>query len=97
MLVNWRKSAMRYGLITIAAALLVSAAHAQDYTSSGYCDPICLEHRGAQDCSFHTLAQCEATRSGLGGVCVANPFLGECARASVRGKAPAGRRVRHRD
>jgi len=76
-------------LIMIGSALLLAggAVLAQDYTSSEYCDPVCLASRYgvATDCSYHNYAQCEATRSGLGGYCVDNPFLGMC----TRGKGPA--------
>jgi hypothetical protein len=91
---------MRYALIGIA--VLISggaAAYAQDRTSSEYCDPVCLEFRGgAQDCTYHTYAQCEASRSGVGGDCVPNPFLAQCARAQVTPRAlvsPKAPRRRH--
>jgi Protein of unknown function (DUF3551) len=79
---------MRCALIGIAILVSGGAAYAQDGASSEYCDPVCLEFRGgAQDCTYHTYAQCEASRSGVGGDCVPNPFLAQCARASVGPKA----------
>ena len=82
---------MRYALIGFTVLLLGGTAYSQDYTSSEYCDPVCLQHgSGRQDCSYHNYAQCEASRSGIGGECVTNPFLGQCARGSV------GHRARHR-
>jgi hypothetical protein len=83
-----RYAFMRYALIGIAILVSGGAAYAQDRASSEYCDPLCLEFRGgAQDCTYHTYAQCEASRSGVGGDCVPNPFLAQCARASVGPKA----------
>jgi hypothetical protein len=78
----------RYALIGIAMLVSGGAVYAEDRASSEYCDPVCLEFRGgAQDCTYHTYAQCEASRSGVGGDCVPNPFLAQCARASVSSKA----------
>jgi len=79
---------MRYAVIGCAILMLGGAAYAQDRTSSEYCDPVCLEHRdGSQDCSYHNYSQCQATRIGVGGDCVPNPFLSQCARASVSPRA----------
>jgi hypothetical protein len=73
---------MRTVLTAVAMLLLPgAAAWAQDFSSSGYCDPICLQLRdGTRDCSFHNYAQCEATRSGIGGICVQNPLVVYCTR-----------------
>jgi hypothetical protein len=85
---------MRYALVGFTILMLGGAAYAQDRTSSEYCDPICLEFRdGTQDCTYHNYSQCEATRPGVGGECVPNPFLAQCARASVPRKAR--RRTNH--
>jgi hypothetical protein len=83
---------MRYALVGFTILMLGGAAYAQDRASSEYCDPVCLEFRsGSQDCSYHNYAQCQASRSGVGGDCVPNPFLSQCARGSV---GPAGRHRR---
>ena len=76
---------MRHALIGFALLVLGGAVHAQDYSSSEYCDPICLQHSlsSPPDCSYHTWAQCEASRRGTGGSCVTNPFLSLCSRGSA--------------
>jgi Protein of unknown function (DUF3551) len=79
---------MRHALVGFTILMLGGAAYSQDRTSSEYCDPICLEFRdGTQDCTYHNYSQCEASRSGVSGECVTNPFLGQCARAWVPLKA----------
>jgi hypothetical protein len=79
---------MRYALIGFAILMLGGIARSQDYTASQYCDPVCLQFRGgAQDCTYHNYAQCLASRSGVGGDCVPNPFLSQCARPSAGPKA----------
>jgi hypothetical protein len=85
---------MRPALIGLALLLLAGMASAQDFTSSEYCDPVCVlgagRDNGFYDCSYHSYAQCNASRSGVGGTCVDNPLLGMCKRA------PAGASPRHR-
>ena len=73
---------MRYALIGFVALLFSGTAHSQDYTSSGYCDPVCLQTKflGGLDCTYHNYAQCYASASGTGGSCVDNPLLGMCTR-----------------
>jgi len=81
-------------LIMIGSALLLAggAVLAQDYTSGEYCNPVCLTSRhSAYDCTYHNYAQCEATRSGLGGYCVDNPFLGMCTRGQAAAHNPVRR------
>jgi hypothetical protein len=74
---------MRYALIGFAVLMLGATAYAQDYTSSEYCDPVCIEHgSGRYDCSYHNYDQCSASRSGVGGSCVDNPFLSLCRRGT---------------
>lgn len=81
---------MRNAVIGSALLALGGAAYAQDYSSGEYCNPVCLQHgfASAPECSYHNYAQCEATRSGLGGICVDNPFLSMCSRKTV-GQQPA--------
>jgi hypothetical protein len=76
---------MRYALIGFALVLLGGAVHAQDYSSSEYCDPVCLQHGWSSppDCSYHNYAQCWASASGTGSTCVENPFLSMCSRGKV--------------
>jgi len=88
---------MRQTLIGFALLLLGGAVHAQDYSSSEYCDPVCLQHSMSSppDCSYHNYAQCEASRRGLGGSCVTNPFLSLCTRGTAaQHPAPKSKRVR---
>jgi uncharacterized protein DUF3551 len=83
---------MRHALIGFVL-LLAGAAYAQDYTSSQYCDPVCLEgRRGALDCSYRNLGQCLAARSGVGGSCIQNPFLYQCTRPLTGGRPRHRRR-----
>jgi hypothetical protein len=75
---------MRYALVGFAVLMFGQAAYSQDYTSYEYCDPVCIEHGdGRYDCSYHTYAQCYASRSGVGGSCVDNPQLIFCRRGAV--------------
>jgi hypothetical protein len=83
---------MRSALVAILAIGMVSAAapaRAQAYDPNF---PVCLQTYGPAgdniDCSFTTLAQCNASASGRVAQCYTNPFF-----ASAR--EPAGYR-RHR-
>jgi hypothetical protein len=88
---------MRLVMTGFALLLGGGAVLAQDYTSSEYCDPVCLTSRHqTYDCSYHNYAQCEATRSGLGGICVDNPFLGMCTRGVPHTPARRGKDKRAR-
>jgi hypothetical protein len=71
------KTVMRLLFIPVALAL-GAAAHAQDYSSSEYCDPWC-SHSAGRDCSYHTFQQCLAETSGKRS-CYSNPFLYQCSR-----------------
>ena len=79
------------GLLTIVMLLPAVPAPAQTY-SPGY--PVCLyayRWGGSDaDCSYTTMAQCQASGSGRGGTCIANPYF---ANAQMTG-GPAGRRHR---
>ena len=64
-------------IVVAVAALLVSAtAQAQTYDPSF---PVCLQAYGGQagyiDCSYMSLAQCNATASGRSAQCLINPFF----------------------
>ena len=88
---------MRHALAGFVLLLLSGAVHAQDFTSGEYCNPFCLRHGFASppDCSFHNFAQCEATRRGVGGSCIENPFLSMCTRGqAARQPVNRGRRRR---
>ena len=76
---------MRHALIGFALPQLGRAIQAQNYSSSEYCDPVCLQHGPGSppDCSYHNYAQCEISRRGAGGDCVQNPFLSLCSRGAA--------------
>jgi Protein of unknown function (DUF3551) len=76
---------MRNFLIGVALIISSEAALAQDYTTSQYCSPWCLQFRsGGQDCSYNTFEQCRVSSSGVGGYCVRNPWLSQCTRNRPR-------------
>ena len=67
---------MRSSIFAIpAVAILTSAGFLMGSTTARAAeDPVCLEDsaEGTQ-CNFETLAQCQATLSGMDGICEANP------------------------
>jgi hypothetical protein len=79
---------MRLVMIGLALSLIGGAVHAQYHTSSQYCDPLCLERHLGYDCSYHNYAQCWASSSGVGGICVDYPFLSMCARGAATPHGP---------
>jgi Protein of unknown function (DUF3551) len=83
---------MRSALVGLALLISSGLAYSQpSYTSSEYCDPWCHAYRdGSLSCAYHSFEQCLASRSGIGGDCVPNPFLSQCRRAP-----DAGHRLRH--
>ena len=84
---------MRYILAGLAILISGGAAYSQaDYTSSGYCASWCHQYGdGSLSCAYYSFAQCQASRSGIGGSCVGNPLLGQCR----KGPAPAHRTRNH--
>jgi hypothetical protein len=61
-------------ILAIGAASIVGPARAQTY-APGY--PVCLHVYGPityYECSYTSLAQCNATASGRGAQCVTNPY-----------------------
>jgi Protein of unknown function (DUF3551) len=79
-----------YALIAVAAASAVQPASAQTY-GAGY--PVCLHVYGPvtyYDCTYTSIAQCNASASGRAAQCVLDPYF---AQASVP-PAYASRRVR---
>ena len=71
-------------IFTTAAVLTAAPALAQTY-AGGY--PVCAQYYrwGGSDveCAYTSLAQCAASASGLGAVCMQNPYL-------ARAQMPAG-------
>jgi hypothetical protein len=72
----------------VAASSVFDAARADPYR---WCaDYTVLGGIGARNCYFVTLAQCRATVSGVGGMCVPNPFFD----GTDRGSRPVKRSKR---
>jgi hypothetical protein len=72
-------------ILTIVAILTAQRASAQTY-SPDY--PVCLRWDKAYDCSYTSLAQCNASASGRTAECYINPYF-------ARAQVPAGH-WRHR-
>jgi hypothetical protein len=68
---------MRRAWLALMAAGAVLAAIAMPAAAGGlpYCIKGCDFGGGAGDCSFSTLAQCQATASGRDASCAANPYF----------------------
>jgi hypothetical protein len=66
---------MRRALLALIAACAVSAATPAPARDFPYCIKGCDYGVGLGDCSFTSLAQCQATASGLVATCAANPFF----------------------
>ena len=63
-------------ILTIFTGLTAAPAEAQTYGGNG---PICLEYYqwgGSRsiDCAYSSMAQCQATASGLSATCLMNPY-----------------------
>jgi hypothetical protein len=76
---------LRYGLVLSALALPAEPAAAQ-------WAPWCFfemgnRGSGGSSCTFHSFAQCEATRIGIGGYCTPNPYLAYGAPRPGEGRA----------
>jgi len=56
----------------VSAAAIVMPAAAREFP---YCIKGCDFGAGAGDCSFSSLAQCQATASGRDAYCAANPYF----------------------
>jgi hypothetical protein len=68
---------MRRAWLALMAASAVSAAIAMPASAREfpYCIKGCDFGAGAGDCSFVSLAQCQATASGRDAYCAANPYF----------------------
>jgi len=86
---------MRFPRMAFAAFGIVAASSAFDAAKADpypWCaDYTVLGGIGARNCYFMTLAQCRATVSGVGGMCVHNPFFDG---APERGSQPVKRSKR---
>jgi uncharacterized protein DUF3551 len=79
-----------YALLSLAAVAMVEPASAQTY-GQGY--PVCLHVYGPvtyYECSYTSMAQCNATASGRAAQCVLDPYYAYAWAPPVR----ASRRVR---
>jgi hypothetical protein len=59
-------------ILTISVILTAPPARAQTY---GGAFPVCLRWAHSYDCSYTTLAQCNASASGRTAQCFINPFF----------------------
>ena len=69
------RAALVWIILGIGMTCTTSPAMAQTYDPKY---PVCLQvyaHDGYIDCSFTSIAQCNATASGRGAQCFANPYF----------------------
>jgi hypothetical protein len=68
---------MQRAWLALMLAFAVSATVAMPAAAGGfpYCIKGCDFGAGAGDCSFSSLAQCQATASGRDAYCAANPYF----------------------
>ena len=86
---------MRRAWLALMAAAAVSAAFAMPAVARElpYCIKGCDFGAGAGDCSFSSLAQCQATASGRDAYCAANPYFN--AKAEMQPDMQSDRSRRH--
>jgi hypothetical protein len=85
---------MRRAWLALLAAGAVSATVAMPASARDlpYCIKGCDFGAGAGDCSFSTLAQCQATASGRDASCAANPYFNAKAEMQTDRSRQRGRR-----
>jgi hypothetical protein len=83
---------MQKALLALMAAFAVSAAMPAAAREFPYCIKGCDFGAGAGDCSFSTLAQCQATASGRDASCAANPYFNAKAEMQTDRSRQRGRR-----
>jgi hypothetical protein len=68
---------MRRASLALMAGFVVATAVATPAAAGGmaYCIKGCDFGGGAGDCSFSSLAQCQATASGRDATCASNPYF----------------------
>jgi len=75
-----------WSILAITMISTTTPLHAQVYDSSY---PVCLEAYGRtggySDCSYASMAQCQATAPGRATSCIANPCLASGERRKYRG------------
>jgi Protein of unknown function (DUF3551) len=77
---------MRILAMAIFGTISIGPVVVQTY-APGY--PFCLRSRGTYECSYTTLAQCNASASGRAAQCFPNPYL-------AKAQEPAGNRWQRR-
>ncbi len=85
---------MRRAWLALLAGGAVSAVVAMPASARDlpYCIKGCDFGAGAGDCSFSTLAQCQATASGRDASCAANPYFNAKAEMQTDRSRQRGRR-----
>jgi hypothetical protein len=72
-------------ILTFVTVSMAVPAHAQTYDPSY---PVCMQVSGREasyiQCSFTSLAQCQATASGRSATCMMNPYPGRSAARTDR-------------
>jgi hypothetical protein len=84
---------MRRAWLALMASGAVSVAMPAAAREFPYCIKGCDFGAGAGDCSFSTLAQCQATASGRDASCAANPYFN--AKAEMQSDMQTDRSRRH--
>jgi Protein of unknown function (DUF3551) len=86
---------MQRAWLALMMAFTVSATVAMPAAAGGY--PYCIKGcdfgAGAGDCSFLSLAQCQATASGRDASCAANPYFN--AKADIKADMHTDRSRHH--
>jgi hypothetical protein len=83
---------MRRAWLALMAAGAVSVAMPAAAHEFPYCIRGCDFGAGAGDCSFSSLAQCQATASGRDAYCAANPYFNAKADMQTDRSRPSRRR-----
>jgi hypothetical protein len=83
---------MRRAWLALMAAGAVSVAMPAAAREFPYCIKGCDFGAGAGDCSFSSLAQCQATASGRDASCAANPYFNAKAEMQTDRSRQHGRR-----
>jgi len=78
------------GATLVAMGLAMGAAYAQQSGPGGQSGAFCLQKTtGDKNCSFATMAACDAAKSGQSDSCSANPARGTTGASAPAGAAPA--------
>jgi hypothetical protein len=83
---------MRNALLALTAICAASAATPATARDLAYCIKGCDFGAGAGDCSFSSLAQCQASASGRDATCAANPYFNATAASQTDRGRPSRRR-----